>query len=105
VHLGRIVGTCTATRKVETLHGYRLLVLQPLTFQREPKGDPLVAVDIVEAARGELVAYVGSREAANSLPEPFNPVDAAIVAIVDDLGTVRGPGDRHLVWWTDEETP
>lgn len=103
MHLGRVLGTCTATRKVDTLTGYRLLVLQPLSFEREPVGTPLIAVDIVEAAPGELVTYVGSREAANSLPEPFNPVDAAIVAIVDDLGMVRGPDDRRLTWWTDEE--
>jgi ethanolamine utilization protein EutN len=101
VHLGRVLGTCTAVRKVDTLTGYPLLILQPLSFAREPLGSPVVAVDTVEAAPGELVTYVGAREAANSLREPFNPVDCAIVAIVDDLGLAREPGDRHLTWWTD----
>jgi len=87
MHLCRVVGTVWATQKVETLVGYRLLVVQPLTHELEDKGTPIVAADTVSAAPGQLVYIVKSREAAKALEEPFNPVDAAIVGIVDHLRT------------------
>ena len=44
----------------------------------------MVAGDAVEmAGPGDLVYIVASREAALAMPEPFNPVDHAIVGIVD----------------------
>jgi len=85
VHLARVVGTVWATQKVETLTGYRMLVVQPLTHDLKKKGRPLVAVDTVSAAPGQLVYYVASREASKALEERFNPVDAAIVGIVDHV--------------------
>ena len=85
MHLARVTGTVWATQKVETLTGYRMLVVQPLTHNLEKKGLPLVAVDTVSAAPGQLVFYVASREAAKALEERFNPVDAAIVGIVDHV--------------------
>jgi ethanolamine utilization protein EutN len=85
VHLARVIGTVWATQKVETLTGYRMPVVQPLTHKLEEKGRPLVAVDTVSAAPGQIVFYVASREAAKALPNTFNPVDAAIIGIVDHV--------------------
>jgi ethanolamine utilization protein EutN len=70
---------------VESLKGQRLLVLQPLTHERKPSGRPLVAVDTVSAAPGQLVYFVRAREAAKALDDQFNPADAAILGIVDEL--------------------
>jgi ethanolamine utilization protein EutN len=86
VNLGRVIGTCVATMKACGLKGQRLLLVQPLDFDLQDNGLALVAVDTVEADRGELVTFVRSREAANSLEDSFCAVDAAIVGIVDDLG-------------------
>lgn len=86
MNLGRVIGTCVATVKACGLQGQRLLLLQPLDFDLQDDGIVLVAVDTVQADRGELVGFVRSREAANSLDDEFCAVDAAIVAIVDDLG-------------------
>ena len=85
MHLGRVVGTVWATQKVETLTGYRMLIVQPLHHDLTERGLPLVAVDTVSAAPGQLVYVVKSREASKALEERFNPVDAAIVGIVDEL--------------------
>ncbi len=64
----------------------RFLIVQPLDKHQEPVGDPLVAADAVHmAAPGELVYVVGSREAAEAMPERFVPVDHAIVGIVDQV--------------------
>jgi len=76
-----------ATQKVDTLVGYRLLLVQPVTHDLKDKGRPLVAADTVSAAPGQLVYIVKSREASKALEERFNPVDAAIVGIVDEIRT------------------
>jgi microcompartment protein CcmK/EutM len=58
--------------------------VQPLDRDRKPIGDEVVAADAVAmAGPGELVYIVASREAALAMPEPFVPVDHAIVGIVD----------------------
>lgn len=91
MHLARVIGTVWATQKVETLRGYRMLVVQPLTHELEERGRPLIAVDTVSAAPGQIVYIVKAREASKALEERFNPVDASIVGIVDEIHV----GDRE----------
>ena len=83
MYLGKVIGTVVATRKDENLRGLKLLVVQPLDHRREAAGDPFVAVDVVRAGPGEIVFWVGAREAPKALPSGYGPVDAAIVGIVD----------------------
>jgi ethanolamine utilization protein EutN len=83
MHIARVIGTVVATRKVESLRSQKLMVIQPLTFEGEPSGLPLVAIDIVRAGPGDLVYFVRGREAAHAIDEKFNPADAAIMGIVD----------------------
>lgn len=84
MQLGRVIGTVVATVKYEGLEGIKLLIVQPLDKHQEPEGRPVVAADGVHmAGPGELIYFVGSREAAQALPETFVPVDHAIVGIVD----------------------
>jgi ethanolamine utilization protein EutN len=89
MYLGRVIGTCVATTKAEGLDGLKLLVVQPLGKDQKPNGAPQVAVDTVQAGRGDFVYLVGAREAAQALERAFVPVDAAIVGIVDDLDVIR----------------
>src|SRR5207247_10365729 len=60
---GLVVGRVVASRKTAALEGARLLLIQPTTWEREPKGDPLVAVDTVGSGAGEFVFWVAAREA------------------------------------------
>ncbi len=85
MRLARVTGTCVATVKAPGLSGHRLLVLEPLTFELQPDGAPFVAVDTVRAGPGDVVFWVAAREAAKALPDPFNPVDAAVLGIVDEV--------------------
>lgn len=86
MQLGRVTGTVVATIKSPGLEGIRFLVVQPLDKHRNDAGAPFVAADAVHmAGPGELVYWVGSREAAEAMPERFVPVDHAIVGIVDQL--------------------
>lgn len=84
MQLGRVIGTVVATVKYQGLEGVKFLIVQPLDKRQEPEGRPVVAADAVHmAGPGELIYFVGSREAAQALPETFVPVDHAIVGIVD----------------------
>jgi ethanolamine utilization protein EutN len=86
MQLGEVRGTVVASVKYEGLEGVRFLIVQPLDRDRNPEGRPVVAADAVAmAGPGELVYFVGSREAALALPEPFVPVDHAVVGIVDQV--------------------
>ena len=89
MHLARVIGDVVCTRKDDNLHGIKLLVVQPLTPNREAAGKPLVAVDAVGAGVGEEVFFVRGKEASFPFyPDAEPPVDAGIVGIVDrwDLG-------------------
>ncbi|MFZ0545616.1 MAG: EutN/CcmL family microcompartment protein [Candidatus Promineifilaceae bacterium] len=93
MQLARVIGTVVATQKYEGLDGVKFLVVQPLTKQQEPVGEPVVAADgTAQAGPGELVFIVGSREAAQAMPIKFVPVDHAIVGIVDDVHLPEGGG-------------
>lgn len=85
MHLGRVIGTVVATAKVPSLRGQRLLVVEPLDENGQVTGPPVVAVDTVSAAPGQVVFFVKGREAASALPDSFNPSDATIVGIPDEV--------------------
>jgi len=85
MHLGQVIGSVVATVKPPALQGHRILVVQPYTYGRAKDGVAFAAIDLVSAGRGEWVYYVKGREAANALPDKFNPADRAIMGIVDQV--------------------
>ena len=88
--LARVLGTVVATRKYDGLEGIKLLVVQPLDEELRPRGLAEVAADATaQAAPGELVFMVASREGAQALPETFVPVDLAVTGIVDELDVAK----------------
>jgi microcompartment protein CcmK/EutM len=89
VQLGRVIGDVVVTHKDEALVGLKLLVVQPLTPEREPAGRALVAVDAVGAGVGEIVFIVRGKEASFPYYPAQPPVDAGIVGIVDHWSLER----------------
>jgi microcompartment protein CcmK/EutM len=83
VHLARIVGDVVATVKDRELTGHKLLLLQPVTPDRQPSGRTLVAADAVGAGVGEYVFFVRGREASFPFLPAEPPVDACVIGIVD----------------------
>jgi microcompartment protein CcmK/EutM len=83
MQIARVIGTVVMTRKDENLTGMTLLLVQPLTPDRQPTGKPLVAVDSVGAGVGEDVFFVRGKEASFPFYPAEPPVDAGIVGIVD----------------------
>jgi len=88
MQIARVIGDVVATRKDEALAGLTLLIVQPLTPDRQPAGRPLIAVDAVGAGVGEEVFFVRGKEASFPFYPAEPPVDAGIVGIVDrwDIG-------------------
>ena len=95
--LGIVKGRAISTLKYQGLEGLRLLVVQPVNRRLEPLGSVQVAVDVVQAATGDLCVMVRSREAALAMPEiKFVPVDLALVGIVDQLA-IRPDDEEYVV--------
>ena len=91
MQLGRVLGTVVATVTTAGLEGVKFLIVQPLDRQQRPRGTPVVAADgVYMAGPGELVYFVGAREAAQALRETFVPVDHAIVGLVDAVEELPG---------------
>jgi microcompartment protein CcmK/EutM len=88
MQIARVIGDVVATRKDDNLAGIKLLIVQPLTPDRQQVGRPLVAVDSVGAGVGEHVFFVRGKEASFPFYPAEPPVDAGIVGIIDrwDLG-------------------
>jgi len=83
MQIARVIGDVVATRKDDSLTGLKLLLVQPLTPERQAVGRPLVAVDAVGAGVGEHVFFVRGKEASFPFYPAEPPVDAGIVGIVD----------------------
>lgn len=83
MQLARVIGTVVSTVKNETLEGRKLLIVQTLNANLEPKGNPLIALDSVGAGAGELVFWCRGKEASFPFKRDSTPTDCTIVGIVD----------------------
>lgn len=84
MQIGRVIGTVVATQKHHRIDAAKLLLVQPLTLDDQPKGAAVLAVDSVGAGVGEKVLLVIEGKAAqDALRRKGAPVDAAVIGIVD----------------------
>jgi microcompartment protein CcmK/EutM len=83
--LGKVTGTVVATRKDDNLVGLRFLMVRELDTSLAETGKMVVAVDAVGAGVGEVVLYASGSSARNTTVTKDRPVDATIMAIVDEL--------------------
>ena len=85
MQLGTVIGHVTSTIKHPSLHGWRMLVVQPLNNSREPEADPVVAVDKLGAAAGHLVILNSDGKGARELiGDQKTPVRWFTIGIVDE---------------------
>ena len=84
MQIGRVIGTLVSTQKHRKLEGAKLLLVQPLTPDDQPRGVPVLTIDSVGAGVGEKVLIViEGRAAGDALRRKAAPVDAAIIGIID----------------------
>jgi microcompartment protein CcmK/EutM len=85
--LGRVIGTLVASRKEPTLEGLKLLVVRACDVDGKvpATGAVAIAVDAVGAGLGEVVLFVAGSSARQTQVTQNRPVDATIMAIVDEI--------------------
>jgi microcompartment protein CcmK/EutM len=85
VILARVIGNVIATRKHDTFHSFKMMVVRPLEAGSGGEED-FIAVDSVGAGPGETVlVVVEGRSAGQAVGGTSVPLDAAIVGIVDRI--------------------
>ena len=86
MQIGRVVGTVVSTQKSGKLDGAKLMLVQLLSLEDEPRGAAILAIDSVGAGVGEKVLVViEGRAAGEALGRKAAPVDAAILGIIDQV--------------------
>jgi microcompartment protein CcmK/EutM len=83
--IARVTGLVVATMKHESLVGSKLLIVQETDVGGKSVGNPMVAVDAVDAGEGDLVLVTHGSGARQTDITLDRPVDNVIMAIVDTL--------------------
>lgn len=81
---GKVIGTVVATKKDEKLEGFKFLLIQNVDAFGKEKDQYVVAVDSVGAGIHEIVLYATGSSARQTPDTEGKPVDATIMAIVDN---------------------
>ena len=83
--IGRVIGEVWATQKDPKMANFKFLAVSPIDKNRQPTASFIVAVDSVGAGPGELVLVTQGSSARQSKETEGKPVDAVVMAIVDDI--------------------
>jgi ethanolamine utilization protein EutN len=84
MQIGRVVGHGVSTVKHATLHGWRMLLVQLLTVDGGPDGEPLLAIDYLGATAGSRVILTNDGAAARELVGAKNsPVRWLVIGMCD----------------------
>ena len=93
--IARVIGELVSTQKHSSHHGRKALVVQPLDLDGSNRGDPVIALDAVDAGVGDKVLLVTEGfSAMTSVGRPESPIDMAVVGVIDrlDLDGSIAPG-------------
>lgn len=83
--IAKVTGLVVSTMKHESLTGSKLLIVQETDATGSTRGDPLVAVDVVDAGEGDVVLVASGSAARQTELTNGRPVDHLIMGIVDTL--------------------
>lgn len=82
--IGRVIGEVWATRKQASHEGQKILYVQPIDLDGRERGDPVLAMDTVDAGVGERVLVVTEGfSAMTAADRPNSPIDMAVVGVID----------------------
>ncbi len=89
--IGRVIGDVVATQKDASHRGRKILVVQPLQLDGSDRGEPVLALDAVDAGVGDrvLLATEGF-SAMTAVGRPHSPIDMAVVGVIDHIDLVDG---------------
>lgn len=89
--VAKVTGSMISTQKVESMVGYKLLIVEP--YRLEPKkrksldttGRTFVAVDTLGAGQGDFVLITQGSSARLTAETKNMPIDCVVVGIVDSV--------------------
>jgi len=89
--VARVTGSLVSTQKIDTMVGWKLLVVEPYRLEAKQRkslattGRTFVAVDMLGAGEGDYV-LIAQGSSARLTPETKNlPIDTLIIGIVDKV--------------------
>lgn len=85
MQMAQVIGSVVATQKEESLHGKKLMIVQPINSQQEAIRYQEVAIDTVSAGIGEYVLLTRGASARKLTGQGNSVVDCAIVGIIDSF--------------------
>ena len=87
--IARVIGDVVATQKDASHRGRKILVVQPLQLDGSDRGEPVLALDAVDAGVGDrvLLATEGF-SAMTAVGRPHSPIDMAVIGVIDAIELV-----------------
>ena len=84
--IGMVEGSAVSTVKHRSMEGWKLLIVQPLTEQGAPQGDPLLAIDNIGAGGGVKVVITNDgRGAREMVGDNTSPVRWSVMGLLDEV--------------------
>ena len=84
--LAKVIGTVVADTKIESYHGLKVLVVQPVDPEGNPKGKTILAVDGVQAGIGDRVVVCDEGGSARYLLDTdVMTIRTVVAGIVDEV--------------------
>jgi ethanolamine utilization protein EutN len=84
--IGKVIGEAVATRKHPSHEGQKILYVQILELDGAERGDPILALDAVDAGIGDRVLVTTDGWAAmTAVGQTLSPIDMAVVGVIDHL--------------------
>jgi microcompartment protein CcmK/EutM len=85
MYLARVEGSVIATRKHPSLHGWRLVICQPVDAGGGPEGAPQIALDAHGAGMHQRVIISSDGAAARlAVGDPHSPARWMVIGVVDE---------------------
>jgi ethanolamine utilization protein EutN len=89
--IGKVIGDVVATQKAASHVGRKLLLVQPLNLDGSDRGDPVIALDAVDAGEGDRVLLsTDGYSAMTSVGRPNSPIDSAVIGVIDVVELIDG---------------
>ncbi|MBN01484.1 MAG: ethanolamine utilization protein EutN [Planctomycetaceae bacterium] len=89
--VAKVTGSLVSTQKVDSMVGYKLLVVEPYRLESKQRksltttGRTFVAVDTLGAGEGEFVLITQGSSARLTSETKGLPIDTVVVGIVDNV--------------------
>lgn len=89
--IARVIGDVVATQKAPSHEGRKILVVQPLNLDGTERGEPVLALDAVDAGVGERVLLATEGYSAmTAVGRPNSPIDMAVIGVIDSVDLIEG---------------